>query len=368
MDARNEPEKHDPGEGNNYLWDGSGQPDPEVQKLEVLLAKFRHDRPAPMFPEIAPRKRWTFFSGKTWLVPVLAGAPAVVLAAVATFFLLRSSHQGPEIASGWNVSGLAGRPRIGSTTISGKDGRQLGIGQTLETDHNSRAQLQSENIGRIEVDADTSLRVLSTGDSKQLALDHGTIHAYIWSPPGEFVVQTPSAVTVDLGCAYTLQVDGSGAGTVRTSMGWVGFELNGHEAFIPAGAACSTKPKIGPGTPYFEDATANLRAALARFDFEDGTAEQRSSDVAIVLAESRKSDALTLWHLLSRVDESERTLVYERLQKLAPAPAGVTRAGILRLDRSMLDLWWNSLGFDDISVWRHWERSWPGAAAQPGTR
>jgi hypothetical protein len=41
-----------------------------------------------------------------------------------------------------------------------------------------------------------------------LAMDTGnnrrTIHAYIWAPPGEFVVDTPSAVTVDLGCACTL--------------------------------------------------------------------------------------------------------------------------------------------------------------------
>jgi hypothetical protein len=57
-------------------------------------------------------------------------------------------------------------------------------------------------------------------------------------------------------------------------------------------------------------------------------------------------------------------LVYDRLHRLAPSPAGVTEDGILRLDQPMLDLWWNALGFDDISVWRHWERSWSGAATQ----
>jgi hypothetical protein len=43
-------------------------------------------------------------------------------------------------------------------------------------------------------------------------------------------------------------------------------------------------------------------------------------------------------------------------------PASVTKEGILRLDQPMLDLWWNELGFDDISVWRYWERSWSGEA------
>ena len=157
-------------------------------------------------------------------------------------------------------------------------------------------------------------------------------------------------------------MDDSGAGLVRTSLGWVGFKLNGHESFIPAGAACATKPKVGPGTPYFEDAPATFRAALARFDFADSTSQQRAGDLAIVLGESRKRDALTLWHLLTRVEEEQRVPVYDRLASLAPPPAGVTKEGILRLDQPMLDLWWNQLGFDDISVWRHWERSWAGAS------
>ena len=115
------------------------------------------------------------------------------------------------------------------------------------------------------------------------------------------MVDTPSATTVDLGCAYTLHVDDTGVGLVRTSLGWVGFKLNGRESFIPAGAACATRPKIGPGTPYFEDAAADFQRALARFDFEDSTPQQRAADLATVLGEARKRDALTLWHLLARV-------------------------------------------------------------------
>jgi hypothetical protein len=150
---------------------------------------------------------------------------------------------------------------------------------------------------------------------------------------------------------------------VRTSLGWVGFKLNGHESFIPAGAACATRPKVGPGTPYFEDASSDFRAALARFDFEGSAPRQRARDLTIVVGRSRKRDALTLWHLLTRVDEEQRAVVYHRLAELAPPPASVSKEGILRLDQSMLDLWWNELGFDDIAVWRYWERSWSGGTA-----
>jgi hypothetical protein len=141
-------------------------------------------------------------------------------------------------------------------------------------------------------------------------------------------------------------------------MGWVGFKLNGRESFIPAGAICQTRPKIGPGTPYFEDASVSFRDALSKFDFATTTPSERNALLGILLADSRKDDALTLWHLLSRVSDADRPRVYDRLASLAPPPAGVTRDGILRLDRPMLDAWWNSLGFGDIYLWRTYERDW----------
>jgi hypothetical protein len=369
MDTGNNKTENDPlAERNDYLWDGSGEPEPEIQKLEGLLGKFRHDSPAPAFPVIVPEVvrfgRWRFSFRRMRLFPTLATAAVAMSAIVVATFFIPGKKPLPASVAGWDVSRVSGSPRIGPLTVSGKDGTsRLAVGQMLETDRQSSAGLEAEDTGQIEVDPSTRLRLLTMGAGlKRIALDRGTIHAYIWAPAGQFVVDTPSAITVDLGCAYTLHVDDSGAGLVRTSLGWVGFKLNGHEAFIPAGAACATRPKVGPGTPYFEDASSQFRAALTRFDFEDTTLQQRATDLAVVVNQSRPSDALTFWHLLARVDDAQRVLVYDRLAKFVPPPAGVTKQGILRLDQPMLDLWWNELGFDDISVWRHWERSWSGAA------
>jgi hypothetical protein len=348
---------------DDYLWDRSGEPDPEIQRLEAALGRFRHQRLAPVFPEIVLRRRRALFLGQMRRFPILAATVAAVLAIAVVTFLVQGRKPVTIAVADWDVSRVAGTPRIGPHTLSGKETSRLNVGQVLETDQHSRVTLRAEDIGQIEVEPSTRLHVLTMGAGlKRIALDRGTIHSFIWAPPGQFVVDTPSAVTVDLGCAYTLQVNESGAGLVRTSLGWVGFKLGGRESFIPAGAACATRPKIGPGTPYFEDASSEFRTALARFDFEDITPQQRASDLAIVLGESRKRDALTLWHLLARVDQGQRVLVYDRLAELAPPPPGVSREEILRLDQPMLDLWWNKLGFDDISVWRHWERSWSGTA------
>ena len=80
-----------------------------------------------------------------------------------------------------------------------------------------------------------------------MALDRGEIRARIWAPPRLFFVNTPSATAIDLGCAYTLQVDDRGWGKVRVETGWVAFEHKGRESFIPKDAMCATRPGVGPG-------------------------------------------------------------------------------------------------------------------------
>src|SRR5437016_4555743 len=346
---------------DDYLWDGSGKADAEVQKLETVLARYRHNQPAPAFDqvaEVAPvKRRWNFFSLR-WSYQLGAVAAIIVLAAT-VFLVVRPRHSG-NAAPSWEVARLEGTPRIGWHSLGEKSGPgKLGIGQTLVTDSSSRASIRLDETGSVEVDAESRLRLVTNGPGrKRLSLERGTIHAVIWAPPGEFVVDTPSAVAVDLGCVYTLHVDDAGAGLLRTTMGWVGFKLNGHESFIPAGAICQTRPKIGPGTPYMEDAPASFRDALSRFDFESTTPAERNALLGILLLDARKNDALTIWHLLSRVSDAARPGVYDRLAVLAPPPAGVPREGILRLDREMLDAWWNSLGFGDIDLWRTYERDW----------
>jgi hypothetical protein len=342
---------------NDYLWEGSGEPDPEVRKLETLLGKFQHRGEAPVLAEHVRASRWG--PSALWARMGMwsrGGAVAAVVVVAVLGMTMRGGRPGVSSLR-WDVARMAGAPRVGTNVVSVRAG--LSEGQVLETDGQSRANLWALGTGEIVVEPDTRLRLVRmTSGLQRLALERGTIHARIWAPAGQFVVDTPSALAVDLGCAYTLRVDDLGGGMLRTTRGWVGFRANGRESFIPAGAACATRPGRGPGTPYFEDAPGGLRAALAKFDFMDTTAKQQAEHLSVVLAEARTRDALTLWHLLTRVDEAQRASVYERLAEFVPPPADVTREGVLRLDRPMLDLWWNQLGFDEIEVWRLWERTW----------
>jgi len=358
----------------DYLWDKSGEPDPDVERLELMLGRFQHRRPAPGFPP-----RLGFFdrvlTGLAMLpLPRVAAVAATAVLAITAWLLVRQTSplQSGSTTAGatagpagpaWNVARLAGTPTIGTRRLA--DRGRLALGQTLLTDASSSAILNAGAVGEIQVDPGSRLRLLESRPGRQrLALDLGAIHAMIWAPPGQFVVDTPSAAAVDLGCAYTLRVDDKGDSLLVVTFGWVGFTLHGRESFIPEGAMCATRPGVGPGTPYFADAPPAFRAALEQLDFgppapEAAPARPQSGALDTVLANARPRDALTLWHLLARLDPSKRALVYDRLAAFVPPPTGVTRQGILSGDKPMRDLWWNALGLGDTSWWRMWERDWP---------
>ena len=77
-----------------------------------------------------------------------------------------------------------------------------------------------------------------------------------------------------------------------------------------------------------------------------------------MLREARSEDALTLWHLIDRVDATLAPLVVDRLQSLVPMPDGVTRDGILGGSRDMRDAWWSALGLGTADWWRTWRQKW----------
>src|SRR5205085_6062020 len=202
-----------------------------------------------------------------------------------------------------------------------------------------RAQIAVSSIGNVEIDENTRVRLLETHDTEhRLELARGKMSARIWAPPRLFFVDTPSAVAADLGCAYTLEVDDRGASLLRVTLGWVALELKDRESMVPAGAACETRPGVGPGTPYFEDASPAFREALEKVDFENNAAA-----LASLLDQARPRDTLTLWHLLARVDGEERVRVYEKMAAFVPPPPGVTREGVLQLNQQMLESWRHAL-------------------------
>ena len=104
----------------DYLWDASGTPDPEIQRLESLLADFRHADRALVLPAKLPAARRKF---RALLIPMLtlprlAAAAAILLAAGLTLFFFTRPKPAPETGPAWDVANLQGAPQIGAKAIA----------------------------------------------------------------------------------------------------------------------------------------------------------------------------------------------------------------------------------------------------------
>jgi hypothetical protein len=214
--------------------------------------------------------------------------------------------------------------------------------QWIETDDHSRVTVKVGEIGSVEVEPGTRLRIVTERpDEHRFALAHGAIRATISAPPKLFFVDTASGTAVDLGCEYALNANELGLGLLRVTKGWVSFQWKGMESLVPAGASCRTHPGTGPGIPYFDDAPESLKQALENF----GNEKDGSATLDVILSAARIRDTLSLWHLLQRVDVSDRARVYDRIAALTPVPAGVSRQRALQLDPATLRLWKDELAW-----------------------
>jgi len=247
----------------------------------------------------------------------------------------------------WAVVPIMGTPSVSGTALA--DSGALAVGEWLETNADSRAELALGRIGTAQIGPGSRVRLERAGLMQhRLTLDRGSFHAVVSAPPRIFVVETPVVRATDLGCAYTLEVDSTGASRLRVIAGSVELSRNGYTTVVPMGLVAEVDVDGRPGTPYPREIPEAARDALHRMDA--GIAQ--AGDVDLLLealhgpdehASYRRRSAITLWHVIQHVAPGDRGAVYDRLTGLYPAPDGVTREGMLALDRPMVERWRKAL-------------------------
>jgi len=308
---------------DRYLWDRSGEPDPEIERLEKLLSPFA----------LSARAR----SNRRWMA-IAAGIAAIAGLAAWQWTL---HTRPPSVKSAWQLI------HSGSAPI------EIYTGQLIRTDAHTTAELHSDLVGQVRLEPGSEAYVRESTPSRQLLmLRRGVMHAFIWAPPSQFAVDTPGVRAIDLGCAYTLSTNTSGDGLITVQTGWVAFDHDRHESFIPAGAVCRVSGERGPGIPWFEDAPQPFRDAVRNWERDHSV-----DNLAAILATARPHDAITLWHLMSRVDTDQRAQVFDRFSELLRVPSKL-RAGVIAGDHNALDVCWNALQLGNTSWWRTWKRIW----------
>jgi hypothetical protein len=314
---------------DDRLWQGALPPD--LERVRAAASRL----PLPPEPDWeAPRVRP--------LAPRVAVRPRAWLALAAAFVAVFGV--GWIARDAWRMETLAGRPTLSGFALAGR----VGLGGTITTDATSRARLEVPGLGHVTLERGSCVRrVRGQGAERRLQLERGTLHASIQAPPRRFVVATPMGSAVDLGCAYTLTVEDSANGRLAVAEGRVVFENNGAKSLLPAGLWCPLT-SAGGGVPRRAHASA---AFLAAVTVTDNPACQ-ADDFTPLLASAEAGDAITLWHLLPRVQGRVRRQVAERIASLIEVPSDVALDRVVALEPKALEAWWDALGVGPLVEWR----------------
>ena len=154
---------------DDYLWNRSGSPDPDVERLEKLLSPLAHD--APM-NELRRKRRAPWFV----LGAVVAAAAAVVI----YLALPRSQSPACRGGEGFAFAGVGGSVSCGGTAVAHG---VLPVGGELDTGAHE-ASLTIADIGTAQLGKQTRVRLDRTDRERhQLALERGHMHAKVNAPP-----------------------------------------------------------------------------------------------------------------------------------------------------------------------------------------
>lgn len=316
---------------DDYLWDRGGPPDPEIVALERALAGVD---PADEMPR-ARVEDGNVVRLRSRVVTIAIGLAALLVVGLGGWW--------------WSSRPIAVPP---SPIVKAPDDAPIAAPDVaspvrvpapwIETGTHTSRTIEVASLGHVELDPGTRLRPLEGAPGEyRYELERGRIHAKVDAPPRIFVVETPSAVAVDLGCQYTLEVDAEGSTRLEVSVGFVALERGGRECIVPAGAGCDARDDR-VGTTVRLEASAAVKAAVIAID--RGAASERAAALATVLREATASDLATLWHLLRYASVGERPPLFDRLADLTVPPDGVTRDAVLAGDDAMLLAWWDHLG------------------------
>ena len=310
-------------DGERYLFDRTGAPDPQVAELERLLGRFRH-RPAPLELERAPVQGRR---AAAWRAAAFALAAAALVALIG-LGPWRARPAVPADGVRYELRGDAsGTARLGDRIDAGAGGVAFDVGE----------------LGSVVLDPGARLRVEQlAGAEHGFFLERGALHASILAAPRTFQVGTPAGLSVDLGCVYSLEVEDDGGVRMAVQSGRIAFETAGRSVIVPAGARCSVAAGSAPNAPLFDDAEPTFAAAVRALEASTAPDE---APLAALAERARERDGLTLFHLARyAADGRVRAAAARALERACGALAGASAEALSAGDPRAVQAWSLHLG------------------------
>jgi hypothetical protein len=327
-----------------YLWDPTAPPVPDVRALEERLASARFDpRRRPLaLPPLTSRGMGRF---KT--AALAAAAVAAIAIGLAGYWSWRWS---------W-TAGASWAAEIDDPATRSTVKTALAVDRPLQLARTSSARVEIARIGTMSVSPGSAVTLAETTSSRhRVQLDRGSVSVRIWAPPGLFALRTPAGIIRDLGCIFDLTVDAEGTSRVRVDTGWVQMDNDFGQSLVPAGAVGEMRRLAPPGVPIYLDASDVFAAAVRAAQAGGDAAERRKLDTIVRTA--RQRDVLTLLMLAEPSAADVKRVLLDRAAHLWPPPSGVSVDAIVAGDRAQLWKWHGAL---DLPALKNWWRNWRDA-------
>lgn len=321
------------------LWDPDAPGDEALQRLTSALGAYRHaprqahawsERPAP----IPYRRRRRL---------VLAGAAALCVCVM-----------GLATWMPWRLQWQDSRPwSIDTQALSLP--AALDVGNTLTTDVNKAATVRVARIGSMDVGPGTQVKLLNTrAGHHRLELVSGRVSARIWAPPGYFAITAGASETIDLGCAFEMERDLQGNGSIQVTSGWIMHRVKGQETLVPAGSTMTFTAERG-GIPLATKASAEFRSAIEQLDSAMAH-DMRAPDLEQHVARQAKaSDSFALLSLLTRYPKLATGPIYPKLAALLGELNDTGhREAWSRGSVHAMNLWWEQMPRPPKAWWLNW--------------
>lgn len=235
-----------------------------------------------------------------------------------------------SLGGGWEVMQLTGQPKIGNIVINKDDG--FSTESTVETNESSSVTFVMPDLGRLFIDK--SSVVSRTKNSNEVKIDKGQIRKFEGDATDVLTVLTPLAKFTEFykGGAFRIHVDENGACKLVVESGWVIVNIKEFDSYVPKNFDC----QISRGRyaiPYPSDSSPQLINLLQNFSGIN------DPSVGTILSQMTIKESLSLWHIIQLISTENRSIAFDKLNELIPVPAGVTKEGILALNKDMLLDW-----------------------------
>ncbi len=303
---------------DDYLWDGSGTPDPEIQRLESLLAEFRHRRSPTRSSRRIVLPRHSNLAACFSKCPGFLASPPLPsfssLSCVGLFFS-RRPRTPPDTGPSWNVASLEGAPQIGSQfafrhsirrqTLCRPNSHHQFLFARFPFRKRSRRNSNRSQFSRSPPANRSETTNAFNSMSAPFTPPSGLLPANsLWTrpPPSPSISVAPTRSKSRPTAPAPFAPRSAGSASISTAA----------TRSSPQAPCASRAPRSAPALP-ISKTPANPFAKLSTvFDLTEQSTDARSKQLNTVLSQARPRDGLTLWHLLSRTTGPERAQVYAR--------------------------------------------------------